>query len=77
MMIGKIKTLSFESLLILNIFALIITSYIFKNFIFIGVFILFFLIALFATKNGLKIIQNLNLFQNIRTDGPTTHFKKT
>ena len=76
MMIGKIKALNFESLLILNIFALIITSYIFKNFIFIGVFILFFLISLFATKNGLKIIQNLNLFQNIRTDGPTTHFKK-
>ena len=28
------------------------------------------------TKNGLKIIKKLNLLQNIRTDGPTNHYKK-
>ena len=76
-MIGKIKKFNFESLFILNTFALIVTSYFFNNFIFIGVFILFFFITLITTKNGLKIIQNLRLFQNIRTDGPTKHFKKS
>ena len=76
-MIGKIKELNFKSLSILNTFVLIITSCFFNNFIFIGVYTLFFFISLFTTKNGLKIIQNLSLFQNIRTEGPSTHFKKS
>ncbi len=76
-MIGKIKKFNFESLLILNTFALIVTSYIFNNFIFIGVYILFFFISIFTTKNGLKIIRKFNLLQNIRTEGPANHFKKS
>ena len=76
-MIGKIKKFNFKSLLILNTFALIATSYFFKNFIYIGVFILFFFVSLFATKNGLKIIKKLNLLQNIRTEGPSNHYKKS
>ncbi len=76
-MIGKIKKFNFKSLLILNTFSLIVTSYIFSNFIFIGVFILFFFISLFTTKNGLKIIKKLNIFQTIRTEGPSSHFKKS
>ena len=76
-MIGKIKAFNFKSLLILNTLALIITSYFFNNFIFIGVYTLFFFISLFTTKNCLKIIQKLRLFQNIRTEGPATHFKKS
>ena len=76
-MIGKIKKFNFKSLLILNTFALIVTSYFFNNFIFIGVFILFFFISLLATKNGLKIIKKLNLLQNIRTEGPANHYKKS
>ena len=76
-MIGKIKALNFKSLLIFNTFALIITSYFFNNFIFIGVYTLFFFISLFTTKSGLKIIKKLNLVQNIRTEGPTNHFKKS
>jgi len=76
-MIGKIKEFNFKSLLILNTFALIATSYIFDNFIFIGIFTLFFFISLFATKNGLEIIKKLNLLQNIRTEGPSKHFKKS
>ena len=75
-MIGKIKEFNFKSLLITNTFALIVTSYLFNNFIFIGIFALFFFISSLTTKNGLKIIQNLRLFQNIRTDGPKNHFKK-
>ncbi len=75
-MIGKIKNFNFESLLILNTFALIVTSYFFNNFILIGVFTLFFFISLLTTKNGLGIIRKLNLFQNIRTEGPTSHYKK-
>mgnify|MGYP001345201310 CR=1 FL=1 len=75
-MIGKIKKFNFKSLLILNTFALIVTSYFFKNFILIGVFTLFFFISLLTTKNGLEIIRRLNLLQNIRTEGPANHYKK-
>jgi len=76
MMIGKIKQFNFKSLLILNTFALIVTSYFFNNFICIGVYTLFFFISLFITKKGLKIIKKLNLLQNIRSEGPANHFKK-
>ena len=76
-MIGKIKKFNFKSLLILNTFALIVTSYLFNNFIFIGVYTLFFSISLFITKNGLDIIKKLNLLQNIRTEGPSNHYKKS
>jgi len=55
-MIGKIKEFNFKSLLILNTFALIVTSYFFNNFIFIGVYSLFFFISLLTTKNGIEII---------------------
>jgi len=77
MMIGKIKKLNFRSLLILNTFALLVTSFFFKNFLIIGVFTLFFFISLLTTKNGLEIIKKLNLFQNIRTEGPSNHYKKS
>jgi len=76
-MIGKIKKFNFESLFILNTFALIVTSYFFNNFIFAGAYILFFFISIFSTKNGLKIIKKFNLLQNIRTEGPTNHYKKS
>ena len=75
-MIGKIKKFNSKSLIILNTFALVATSYLFNNVIFIGVFTLFFLVSLFATKNGLEIIRKLNLLQNIRTEGPSNHYKK-
>ncbi len=76
-MIGKIKKLNFKSLFILNTFALIVTSYIFNNFIFIGVFALFFCITSLTTKNGLETIRKLNLLQNIRIEGPPNHSKKS
>jgi len=76
-MIGKIKKFNFESLIILNTFALIVTSYFFKNFIFTGVYILFFFISIISTKNGLRIIKKFNLLQNIRSEGPANHFKKS
>jgi len=76
-MIGKIKKFNFRSLLILNTFALIVTSYFFDNFILIGVFTLFFFISLLTTKYGLKIITKLNLLQNIRIEGPINHYKKS
>ena len=76
-MIGKIKKFNFESLFILNTFALIFTSYFFNNFIFAGVYILFFVISIFTTKNGLKIIKKFNLLQNIRSEGPANHIKKS
>ena len=76
-MIGKINNFNFKSLLILNTFALIFTSYFFNNFIFVGVYTLFFFISLLTTKNGLKIIKKLNLLQNIRNEGPPNHYKKS
>ncbi|MCR8539280.1 MAG: phospho-N-acetylmuramoyl-pentapeptide-transferase [Prochlorococcus marinus CUG1439] len=76
-MIGKINAFNFKSLFILNTLALIVTSYLFNSFIFVGVYTLFFFISLLITKNGLKIIQNWSLFQNIRTNGPVNHFKKS
>ena len=76
-MIGKIKEFNFKSLFILNTFFLVVTSFLFKNFIFIGVYILFFYISLCTTKNGLKIIRKLNLLQNIRPEGPANHYKKS
>jgi len=76
-MIGKIKEFNYKSLLILNTFALIVISYFFKNFIFIGVYTLFFFISLWTTNNGLKIIKKQNLLQNIRTEGPANHYKKS
>jgi len=76
-MIGKIKEFNFKSLFILNTFSLIVTSFLFNNFIFIGVYTLFFFISLFATKNGLEIISKLNLLQNIRAEGPANHYKKS
>ena len=76
-MIGKINKFNFKSLFILNTFALIVTSYFFNSFIFIGFYILFFLISLLTTERGLKIIQELKLLQNIRSDGPVNHINKS
>jgi len=76
-MIGKIKKFNFKSLLILHTFSLIVISYFFNSFILIGAFILFFFISLFTTKNGLEIIKKLNLLQNIRSEGPADHYKKS
>ena len=76
-MIGKIKKFNFESLFILNTFALIVTSYFFNNFIFTGVYILFFFISIFSTKNGLKIIKKFHLLQNVRNEGPANHLTKS
>ena len=75
-MIGKIKKFNFKSLFVLNTFALILTSYFFNNFIFIGTYLLFFVISLLTTKSGLKIVQEFDLLQNIRTDGPANHLTK-
>jgi len=75
-MIGKIKNFNFKSLLILNTFALIVTSYFFNNLFLIGVFVLFFFISSFTTKNGLELTRKLKLLQNIRTEGPSIHYKK-
>ena len=76
MMIGKIKNLDFKSLFFLILFALIVSSYIFKSYSFVSIYLIFFLIALSATKYGLKTIRKLNLFQNIRDEGPLAHFEK-
>ena len=76
-MIRKIKKFNFTSLLILNTFSLIVTSYFFNNFILLAVFILFFFTSLLTTKNGIEIIRKFNLLQHIRKEGPSNHYKKS
>ena len=75
-MIGKIKTFNYNSLSVIITLALIVNSYIFSSHIYITTFILFFFISSFATKNGYKTFSELNLFQNIRDEGPSIHFSK-
>ena len=75
-MIGKIKTLNFTSLSFLISFATLVNSFAFNNFLVISFFLLSFLISLFTTKYGLKIVKKLNLFQNIRDTGPSFHITK-
>jgi len=75
-MIGKINKLNFKSLLALNTFVLLLTCYIFDNLIFIIIFILSFLTTSYSTEYGLKVIKKLNLFQNIREEGPVSHLNK-
>ena len=75
-MIGKIKNFNSRSLLIFNTFGILITSYIFNNFIFIGIFLASFLISSNLTKKGIFLLNKLNLLQNIRIEGPSNHFKK-
>ncbi len=75
-MIGKIKRLSFNSLLSLILFSLLVNSYIFNNLLIFSIFLIFFFISLLITKFGLKIITQLKLFQNIRDEGPSLHLKK-
>ena len=75
-MIGKIKSLNSNHLLYLVSFFVLVTSYIFENYILIFVYSLFFFISLLTTKYGLKIIKELKLFQNIRTEGPSLHESK-
>ncbi len=76
-MIGKIKKFNYKSLLVLITLALTATSYFSNNFIFIGAYTLFFFIALYTTKIGLKVIKKFNLLQNIRNEGPANHFNKS
>ena len=75
-MIGKINKLNFKSLLALNTFVLLLTCYIFDNLIFIIIFTLSFLTTSYSTEYGLKVIKKLNLFQNIREEGPASHQDK-
>ena len=76
MMIGKTKNLNFNYLLLLVFLSLLITSYIFKNYLLVSSFLIFFFISLVTTKYGIKIIKRLNLYQNIRSEGPSLHITK-
>ena len=76
MMTGKIKFSSFKYLLIVSFLVIVISTIYFQN-IYIS---FFYFISLsssyFSVKYGINIIQNKNLFQNIRVEGPLTHLNK-
>ena len=76
-MIGKTKGFSFSALFFLILFSLTINSFIFNNLFIVNIFLIFFFVSLFLTKYGIKIIQQLNLLQNVRKEGPLSHFTKT
>ena len=76
MMIGKIKGLNYTSLFLLILLSLIINTYIFNNLLITGIFLTFYFVAFLLTKYGLQIIKQLQLFANIRDEGPTNHLKK-
>ena len=77
MMIGKTSSLTFKSLFFLLVISLIVNSYIFNSLLIINIFLIFSFVSLVITKYGLKIIKQLNLLQNIRSEGPSLHFNKT
>jgi len=74
--LGRLKIFNFKSLFFLILFALLANSYIFNNAEIISVYLIFFLISLITTKYGLKIVNRLNLLQNIRHEGPANHSNK-
>ena len=76
MMIGKIKTLNFNSLFFIILVSLIVNSYIFNNLLVISIYLISFFISLLFTKYGLRIIKQLNILQNIREEGPAIHLSK-
>ncbi len=75
-MIGKTKSLTFTSLFFLILISLIVNSYLFNSSLIINIFLIFSLISIVVTKYGLKIIKQLHLIQQIRDEGPKTHFNK-
>ena len=75
-MIGKTRTLNFSLLLFLIVLSLTVNSLVFSNLLVINIFLAFFLVSLLISKYGLKIIKQLNLFQNIRKEGPSIHANK-
>jgi len=76
MTIGKIKNLNFRSLFILITFALVIISYSSKNYIYLILYISSFILTAFLSKQALNFFKKYRLFQNIREEGPSNHFKK-
>ena len=76
MMIGKSKLSSFKYLLLTSFIVIVVSTIHFQN-IFISIFYFISLsLSFLSVKYGINVIQNKNLLQNIRDEGPRTHLKK-
>ena len=73
MMTGKIKNLNYSKLSLLLLFTALYISLIFKNFYILAFFSFSYLISAINTKLGIGLISKLNLFQNVREEGPDFH----
>ena len=76
MMTGKNKFSSFRYLLIVTLIAIVISTFYFQNIYISLIYLTSLTISFYSNKYGIKIIQNNNLYQNIRAEGPLTHLKK-
>ncbi len=75
-MIGKIKQLSFSSLLFLISLTAIFSSYYSNNPKILIVFVASFLISSITCNLGLKLTKKFKFFQKIREESPEIHKKK-
>ena len=76
MMIGKIKFSSFKYLLIITLSATCISSIFFKSVYITVIYFISLTLSFFSVKYGINILNNKKLLQNIRTEGPLSHFSK-
>ncbi len=76
MMTGKIKFSSFKYLLIVTSINIVLSTFFFQN-TYISIFYFIPLtLSFFFVKYGIKKIEDKSLLQNIRVEGPSSHFKK-
>ncbi len=77
MMTGKIELSNFKYLLIGTFLTTFISSIYFKNFYIFIIYFISLILSTFAVKYGIKKLNNKNLLQNIRIEGPMSHLNKS
>ena len=76
MMIGKIKNLNQNFLFFFISITILISSYYFNNINLFSIYVFSHIASNISTKYGLNLSKKLNLFQNIREEGPSIHETK-
>jgi len=76
MMIGKINFSSFKYLFIITFIVIILSTIYFRNTNIAFIYFLSLTLSFLSVKYGIEKIQNKNLLQNIRLEGPASHLSK-
>ena len=76
MMTGKSKFSSFKYLLLTSLIVIIVSTIHFQNIFISVIYFISLTLSFLSVKFGINVIQNKNLLQNIRAEGPETHLKK-